>query len=242
MLTRLDHLVILVSDLEGAARDYGQLGFRVTPGGTHADGLTRNALVPFRDGTYLELVTFVDPYDPTDNVWGWRGFPPDEGVIDYCAASDGLRQDVGRLRRLGFGVDGPHDGGRELPDGGEILWRSASLRQRGRTLPFLIEDLTPRDRRVPGGPAASHPNGATGIVRLEISTPDPTGASDGLATLTGTERPELGACQLVVVVEERAGPSTVHLSTKRPGVAGRLDRALAHGVRFVLAQAAEARS
>ena len=68
MLTRLDHLVILVRDLELAASDYESLGFTVTPGGEHADGLTRNALVPFRDGTYLELVSFLDPEDPTDNV------------------------------------------------------------------------------------------------------------------------------------------------------------------------------
>ena len=69
VLTRLDHLVILVRDLELASTDYESLGFAVTPGGEHADGLTRNALVPFQDGTYLELVSFLDPEDPTDNVW-----------------------------------------------------------------------------------------------------------------------------------------------------------------------------
>ena len=87
MLTRLDHLVILVLDLELASDDYRKLGFSVSPGGEHADGLTRNALVPFEDGTYLELVSFLDPEDPTDNVWGWRRFYPQEGLIDYCAAS-----------------------------------------------------------------------------------------------------------------------------------------------------------
>jgi hypothetical protein len=73
-LTRLDHLVVLVRDLEGAIGDYGVLGFAVTPGGEHADGLTRNALIPFEDGSYLELVAFLDPEDTRDNVWGWRPF------------------------------------------------------------------------------------------------------------------------------------------------------------------------
>ena len=68
MLIRLDHLVLLVRDLELASADYESLGFAVTPGGEHADGLTRNALVPFQDGTYLELVSFLDPEGPTDNV------------------------------------------------------------------------------------------------------------------------------------------------------------------------------
>jgi catechol 2,3-dioxygenase-like lactoylglutathione lyase family enzyme len=55
VLTRLDHLVILVRDLDRAVRGYEGLGFAVTPGGEHADGLTRNALIPFRDGSHLEL-------------------------------------------------------------------------------------------------------------------------------------------------------------------------------------------
>ena len=59
----MDHLVILVGELEDAIASYEELGFRVTPGGEHADGLTRNALVPFADGTYLELVAFIDPDD-----------------------------------------------------------------------------------------------------------------------------------------------------------------------------------
>jgi catechol 2,3-dioxygenase-like lactoylglutathione lyase family enzyme len=72
VLNRLDHLVILVRDLDQAVREYEVLGFTVTPGGEHADGLTRNALIPFRDGSYLELVAFLDPEDPRENVWGWR--------------------------------------------------------------------------------------------------------------------------------------------------------------------------
>ena len=236
---RLDHLVILVKDLEGAAEDYGRLGFRVTPGGEHADGLTRNALVPFRDGSYLELVAFVDPEGTADNVWGWRKFSSREGLIDYCAASDDLGQEVRQLREMGFRTDGPHDGGRRLPDGGEIRWRSASIAQDGKLLPFLIEDLTPRSRRVPSGPAADHPNGATGTARLEISTPDPRGARGRLAALTGTapEAPSLGTCELVVPAgrrEEREGPSVARLWTRASEGTGELDEALAHGARLVL--------
>ena len=55
MLTCLDHLVILVGDLGVAAADFERLGFTVTSGGELADGLTRDALVPFDDGSYFEL-------------------------------------------------------------------------------------------------------------------------------------------------------------------------------------------
>ena len=40
MLTRLDHLVILVGDLDLASSDYERLGFAVTPGGEHPNGAT----------------------------------------------------------------------------------------------------------------------------------------------------------------------------------------------------------
>jgi catechol 2,3-dioxygenase-like lactoylglutathione lyase family enzyme len=83
VLRSLDHLVILVRDLDRAVRGYEGLGFSVTPGGEHADGLTRNALIPFKDGSYLELVAFVDLEDPRDNVWGWRRFlSSGGGLID----------------------------------------------------------------------------------------------------------------------------------------------------------------
>jgi hypothetical protein len=238
----LDHLVILVRDLDFAAADYARLGFVVTQGGEHADGLTRNALVPFEDGSYFELVSFLDPEDTRDNVWGWRKFLPHEGLIDYCVASDDLGSDVARLESLGLDVDGPDDGGRRLPEGTEISWRSARIRQEGRLLPFLIEDLTPRELRVPGGPAAEHPNGATGISRLEISAPDAQEAATSLTALVGTTddtgtHVQLGACSLSPVAagpEERppdtSGPLVVHLAGETTGNTRALDRHLAHGV------------
>ena len=243
MPTRLDHLVILVRDLGEAIEDYGRLGFSATPGGEHADGLTRNALVPFRDGTYLELVAFVQPEDGRDNVWGWRGFLPRGGLVDYCAASEGLRAEVERLWGLGFGVEDLGEGGRRLPDGQEIRWRSAGIRQAGRVLPFLIEDLTPRERRVPGGPAADHPNGAAGISRLEISTADPGKASRYLALLIDapSKTLKLGACEISPVRqdgERREGPSAIGLSTDAPAGAGDLDPRLFHGVRFAFSSGA----
>lgn len=236
MPSRLDHLVILAGDLDAAVKAYESLGFRVTPGGEHADGLTRNALVPFQDGTYFELVSFLNPEDGRDNVWGWRAFLPEGGFVDYCAASDDLMAEARRLEGLGLGVEGPDGGGRRLPDGSEIEWRSARVDQNGRLMPFLIEDVTPRERRVPGGPAAEHPNGAAGIVRLELSAPDPREAEESLAALTGTPPGSLalGGCALTVVDGEKPGPVAVDLATDVPERVGELDGEVARGVRVRL--------
>jgi hypothetical protein len=248
VLTRLDHLVILVRDLGQAVRDYEVLGFTVTTGGEHADGLTRNALVAFEDGSYLELVAFLDPRDPRDNLWGWRAFlPSGGGLIDYCSASDDLRADVRGLRERSFDVDGPTDGGRRLPDGTEIRWRVARIRQEGRLLPFLIEDVTPRSARVPAGSAAEHQNGATGIVRLELAATDAGAAARSLAALIGAPEASevylrLGGCTLSPVspgqdeeARERldaagSGPLAVVLATGALGEEKELDRRLSEGV------------
>jgi hypothetical protein len=244
VLTRLDHLVVLVRDLDRAIRDYETLGFAVTPGGEHADGLTSNALIPFNDGSYLELVAFLDPEDPRDNVWGWRPFlSSGGGLIDYCAASDDLQADVRRLEDLGFDVEGPTDGGRRLPDGTEIQWRTARIHQDGRILPFLIEDLTPRSLRVPHGPSAEHPNGAAGISRLEVAVSHVEEAARSFAALTGGDPRaslRLGDCELSMVAsgdEARRrldaagpGPLAVELAADVPGSTEELDRRLSHGV------------
>jgi hypothetical protein len=249
----LDHLVILTSHLDWAVRGYEELGFAVTAGGEHADGLTRNALIPFKDGSYLELVAFVDPEDTRDNIWGWRRFlPSGGGLIDYCAASDDLRADAERLREGDFEVDGPTDGGRQRPDGKEIRWLIARIRQEGRLLPFLIEDLTPRELRVPGGPSTEHPNRALGIRRLEIATLDTEGAVRAIAALAGLPvgpgtSLRLGECALSLVKPEESrqrldtkgpGPFAVGLATDAAGRTEQLDRGLSKGVSIQLLEQA----
>ena len=94
MLTRLDHLVILVDDLDLAAADYERLGFAVTLGGEHADGLTRNALIPFDDGSYFELVSFLDPQDLTDDVSPLEGgdAAPGPMVVELTSGVRGSRE------------------------------------------------------------------------------------------------------------------------------------------------------
>ncbi|CAA9436713.1 MAG: hypothetical protein AVDCRST_MAG80-966 [uncultured Rubrobacteraceae bacterium] len=252
MLTGLDHLVILVEELEEAVAGYEELGFRVTPGGEHADGLTRNALVPFADGTYLELVVFLAPNDERDNVWGWRPFlETGGGLVDYCATSGDLTADARRLVEAGFGLDGPDAGGRSLPDGTQIRWKSARIRQEGRALPFLIEDETPRRLRVPSGQYTKHPNDATGISRLLISARDLAESRRALAVLADSpETPGnasfLGSHELAIVlpdgvedpVERRVelsgpGPFAVEIATDDVR-RGELDPKLTCGARIYL--------
>lgn len=167
MLLGIDHLVILVRDLAQASADYTELGFAVTPGGTHADGATHNALVAFDDGTYLELIAFLEPDRPQSHPW-WPRLAKGEGLVDFAVRSDDLAGDATRWQAQGLPVQGPLDGGRKRPDGQELRWRTVRFGTPS-VLPFVIEDVTPRELRVPGGDATEHPNGVTGIAGLTVA-------------------------------------------------------------------------
>ena len=58
----LDHIPIVVRDLDRAAADFSALGFALKPGRPHANGLL-NVHAKFRDGTELELITATAPTD-----------------------------------------------------------------------------------------------------------------------------------------------------------------------------------
>jgi catechol 2,3-dioxygenase-like lactoylglutathione lyase family enzyme len=251
MLT-LDHLVILVDDLDHAVADYAALGFSITPGGTHADGLTHNALIVFADGTYLELIAFVDLYDTRDNVWGWRHFLPAGGLIDACFASDDLQADVEQMHRNGLPISEPSEGGRQRPDGTVLRWRSARFLQPHRVLPFLIEDITPREHRVPDE-HTTHPNGTQGIRELTIKADDLDAAveqwrklptmSMTLGTADADQRAmtfqlDAHTIRLVAPQDEDSplhagppGPFAVSLVSSQPEQ-GWLDETRTHGVRI----------
>jgi glyoxalase-like protein len=166
MLRQLDHVVLVVRDLPAAMTDHRRRGFTVTPGGEHADGVTHNALIPFADGSYLELVAFRDLGRSLTHRW-WTIAADGGGFADFALLSDDLAADSAALADLVKSP--PKDGGRIRPDGVEIKWRTAILKP---PLPFVIEDLTARELRVPGGAAADHANGARGIASVVIGAVD----------------------------------------------------------------------
>jgi hypothetical protein len=62
LVTGLDHIIILVNDLEAAASRYRAMGFALKPGRPHDNGI-RNQHVKFEDGTELELLTAPEEKD-----------------------------------------------------------------------------------------------------------------------------------------------------------------------------------
>lgn len=186
MLQRIDHIVIVARNLDEAMTDYQQAGFNVTPGGEHVGGATHNALVSFADGTYFELIAFRAPDQPQEHRW-WPRLSRGEGIVDYALLSDDLAADAARVQANGLAFSGPNEGGRTRPDFQQLAWRSIvpEKGEEGSALPFVIQDVTPRELRVPGGEATRHRNGVSGVAGLTVVVADLAAAGAELADLLG---------------------------------------------------------
>ena len=177
----LDHVVIAFHDLEHAVGDYRARGFTVTPGGSHPGRTSHNALVVFEDGSYLELIAWTrpNPAERWNNVLVAHG----EGFMDFALIPEDVPRAIAEAKSRGLELDGPIEGGRLRPDGRKVEWRTA--RQKTFDLPFLCGDVTPREWRVPEGLARRHPNGCTGIGRIDVAVADATVSSKRYAALLG---------------------------------------------------------
>ena len=166
MLTGIDHLVIVVHDLDHAAKDYETLGFTVVPGGKHPGVGSHNALIAFADGSYLELIAFYR--EAIDHRW-WNPLQQGERLVDYCMQTDDLPGDTKKLRDAGAAIKDPFPLSRTRPDGYELKWiLSLPTGSHRGVAPILIRDVTPRHERIPQN--FKHKNGAAGIRKLTIAT------------------------------------------------------------------------
>jgi catechol 2,3-dioxygenase-like lactoylglutathione lyase family enzyme len=166
ILQGIDHLVIVVPELEAAIASYRGLGFTVVPGGRHPIG-THNALIAFADGSYLELIAFFEP--SPQHRW-YQRLQQGGGLIDFCLQTDDLAGDVKGFRDAGVAIADPRPLSRVRPDGFELRWVLSIPEAHAGVAPFLIEDETPRDERVPR--VTAHPNGVTGIQLVTVAVSD----------------------------------------------------------------------
>jgi hypothetical protein len=134
----LDHVLIAVTDLEAAARNFeSRHGLASVDGGRHRDFGTANRIIPL-GSTYLELVAVVDPGAAAASSFGWwvdRGATEEGRLIGWAVRTTALDQVAGRLELP------IRSGSRQTPAGSELRWRSAGIDEAiaEPCLPFFIE-------------------------------------------------------------------------------------------------------
>ncbi|KAJ3494041.1 hypothetical protein NLG97_g4339 [Lecanicillium saksenae] len=177
--TQQDHVVLLVDNtffenLPPWVTD----NFTVTPGGYHDGQPSRNKLVLFADGSYLEFFNWYGKPPSLDDVhlpmrfWG----PKAPGLIDFAITdttrsaeesvgmvNERLSEEPGKDAGLGVKFGNPIAGSRKKADGVEIKWTVTRPEfskgdktpgdehfVNGRIdVPFFCHDVTPRADRVP---------------------------------------------------------------------------------------------
>lgn len=177
---QIDHIVIKIpyKDLQNPPA-WLTNNFTLAPGGRHAHGLTENKLILFEDGSYLELIAFVDEDPSIKGDHWWRDH--DYGFVDWALTTPKQQhQDLEEELREIYKIDGhanygpSQDGGRIRPDGQVVEWKVIStINLRRGLVPFWCLDVTERELRVPISETAltTHPCGATGIGRLDLRVP-----------------------------------------------------------------------
>ena len=184
MITRFDHLVIAVRDLDVASERFRTLGFEVRPGGEHPGQGTHNAIIRF-ELDYIELLAIRDEAEA--RAGGLSGVALVEylrgrawGMAGYALATDDIEGEAARLKASGISAIGPFAMSRQRPDGSTLAWRL--LIPDGtpwrRSWPFLIQWETPDSERLSVEQPGAHPNGVTGVLGALVTVRDLASATD----------------------------------------------------------------
>ncbi len=172
----IDHVTIAGSSLDVLRETFAAQGLATDYGGAHSNGVTHMALLGFDDGSYIELISTLQPGQPSP--WWDRFITQNGGPCAWAVQVEDVAAEAGRIAALGVPVRGPHAMRRQRPDGKTIEWDLAYLGEGdpGAVLPFIINDRTPREWRV--APSASVAGSELGgIARVVIAVRDQVAAA-----------------------------------------------------------------
>ncbi|MGA3088640.1 MAG: VOC family protein [Terriglobales bacterium] len=175
-ILELDHVSVCGSNLDSLRQAFTDLGLTPDFGGPHGNGITQMASIGFDDATYIELIAPIKPGVTAGSEWA-KFMSEDAATCAWAVGTNVLLQEIDRLKKAGIPVKGPDHGSRKRPDGMAIEWNTADLGSGtpGSTLPFMIEDQTPRAWRVQtsastqGAPVSGVENVVLGVVNLDAA-------------------------------------------------------------------------
>lgn len=168
----IDHVSVCGSNLDAMQQAFASAGLTTDYGGPHATGGTHMALLGFDDGSYIELIAPQAGVQGDGGGWG-KLMADNAGPCAWAVEPKDISEEVTRLKSVGMVVEGPTMGSRKKPDGMNIEWDTAKVGSGapGATLPFLIQDRTPREWRVATSKSV-HGSGLSGVEVAVIGVND----------------------------------------------------------------------
>jgi catechol 2,3-dioxygenase-like lactoylglutathione lyase family enzyme len=184
MITRFDHVIIGVRDLDVATQRYQQLGFDVRPGGRHTGLGTHNAIIRF-GLDYIELLSIYDEAEARASKLGGPVLldflhKREGGLLGYALAVADIEQEAERFRGTELLVEEPFAMQRLRPDGRLLTWRLLIPGGLGwrRPWPFLIQWDAPDEQRLSWEGLGTHPNGASAWIGAAVAVRNLESATD----------------------------------------------------------------
>lgn len=168
---RIDHVTFAGQSLDALRDAFAQLGMATDYGGAHSNGVTHMAVLGFDDGSYLELISTLQRGQRSP--WWHDAIAGNAGPCGVAVQCDDVPAEAQRLRALGIAVRGPIDMSRQTPSGDTASWTLAYIGdgEPGATLPFVIQDRSPRARRVQPSFIVTGSE-LTGIARVVLAVRD----------------------------------------------------------------------
>jgi len=212
---KIDHVTIAGPDLHVMEQSFAAAGLTTDYGGPHA-ALTHMALLGFDDGSYIELISSHGPVEKSPQLsthhWG-KFIMGNAGPCAWAVEVDDVGRECERVRALGIPVTGPLPGSRRRPDGTQVEWDTGVLGagSPGATLPFIIKDRTPRDRRVQPSASVSgidkqgkpRPDRLTGVSAVVLGVREMDESADLFRRVYNWPAPEMR-------VDTRFGAALMH--------------------------------
>ena len=186
-----DHVTIAASQLGTLERAFADVGLAPEYGGAHSNGVTHMDTLGFDDGSYIELISNMSPGRSSPL---WDAFiVGDGGPCAWAVGTDDIAGETKRMSALGVPVQGPLQLNRTRPGGRLVEWDLAFLGDAspGATLPFLIQDRTPREWRIQPSPSV-HGSELRGVAGVVLAVPDHESAADLFRRVFGWTEPVMG--------------------------------------------------
>jgi Glyoxalase-like domain len=185
----VDHASICGSDLQAMQQAFTDAGLKPDYGGPHTTGGTHMALLGFDDGSYLEFIAPQTPGSADSSPWA-KLLAADAGPCAWAVSSEDAQKEIDRLKAAGVAVEGPIKGSRKRPDNLAIEWVTAHVGggTPGSTLPFVIEDRTPREWRVKTSDSVKD-SGLSGIDLVVLAVNDLKASADRFCKAYGWSEP-----------------------------------------------------
>ena len=183
----VDHAVVVVNDLDGAAQNWKRLGFTVSPRGTHSAKMGTGNYTIMLGEDYLELLGVLDATEhnaPTRAFLARTGGGIERVAFTTSDAAKGAEE----IRARGYPPIGPTDFERPvtLPDGRQSAAKFATFQwpidqAPGGVRLFACQHKTRDTVWIPE--LQQHANTAKRIERILIVSPEPKADAGHLATM-----------------------------------------------------------